>query len=213
MALILAMLAATVIYMAIAITAVSVVPWRELAASPGPLTEVMARAAPAFPEAVFIGITIFAVANTALLNWVMGSRLAYGMAQQGLLPRALGRVHPRTRTPHVAILILFLVVTALMLAGDITALASATVILLLIVFTIVNVALVILLRREPNRPGTFRVPILVPIAGALVCVGMLGARLLEGNWTAPAIAAALIACIVVLYLAMRPSQAPIAAEG
>jgi amino acid transporter len=205
-ALILAMLAATVIYMAIAITAVSVVPWRELAASPGALTEVMARAAPSFPEFAFIAITIFAVANTALLNWVMASRLAYGMAQQGLLPRTLGRVHPRTRTPHVAIGALFLIVTALALVGDITALASATVLLLLLVFATVNIALVILLRRDPDRPGTFRVPVIVPIAGATVCIGMLGARFLQDEWTAPAIAAALIACIVVLYLALRPSQ-------
>jgi amino acid transporter len=158
LALILAMLAATLIYMAVAVTAVSVVPWRELAASPGPLTEVMARAAPAFPEIAFVEITIFAVANTALLNWVMASRLAYGMAQQGLLPSPLGRVHARTRTPHVAIAVLFAIVTALALAGDITALASATILLLLVVFATVNIALVILLRREPDRPGTFRVP-------------------------------------------------------
>ena len=65
---------------------------------PGPLTEVMARAAPAFPEFAFIGITIFAVANTALLNWVMASRLAYGMAQQGLLPAA-ARPRPSAH-PH-----------------------------------------------------------------------------------------------------------------
>jgi amino acid transporter len=206
MALILAMLAATVIYMAVAITAVSVVPWRELAAAPGPLTEVMARAAPAFPEIIFVGITIFAVANTALLNWVMASRLAYGMAQQGLLPRPLGRVHARTRTPHIAIGTLFLIVAALALVGEIAALASATVLLLLVVFTTVNIALIILLRREPDRPGTFRVPIIVPIGGAAVCIGMLGARLLEGNWTAPAVAAALLAGIVVLYLILRPTR-------
>jgi amino acid transporter len=205
-ALILAMLAATVIYMAVAITAVSVVPWRELAAAPGPLTEVMARAAPAFPEFIFVVITIFAVANTALLNWVMASRLAYGMAQQGLLPRPLGRVHSRTRTPHIAIGTLFVIVTALALAGDIAGLASATVILLLVVFTTVNIALLILLRREPDRPGTFRVPIIVPIGGAAVCIGMLGARLLEGSWTAPLIAAALLAGIVVLYLILRPTR-------
>lgn len=205
-ALILAMTLAALIYAAVAITAVSVVPWRELAQAPGPLTEVMARAAPAFPEIGFIAITVFAVTNTALLNWVMGSRLAYGMARQGLLPRPLGRVHHRTRTPHVAILALFVIVTALALAGNITALASATVLLLLVVFTTVNIALVLLLRREPNVPGTFRVPILVPIAGAAVCLGMLGARLLQDEWTAPLIAAILLAGIVLLYLVMRPAR-------
>jgi amino acid transporter len=166
----------------------------------------MARAAPAFPEIGFVAITIFAVANTALLNWVMASRLAYGMAQQGLLPRPLGRVHAVTRTPHIAILTLFVIVTILALAGNITALASATVLLLLLVFTTVNLALVLLLRREPHLPGTLRIPVLVPIAGAAVCLGMLGARLLQDDWTAPLIAAVLLVGIVVLYLVMRPTR-------
>jgi amino acid transporter len=195
-----------VIYAAIAITAVSVVPWQELARSPGPLTEVMSRAAPWFPEIGYVAITIFAVANTALLNWVMASRLAYGMARQGLLPAPLGRVSARTQTPHVAIGVLFLIVATLSLLGGIGELASATVLLLLMVFVIVNGALILLLRREPDRPGTFRVPILVPIAGGLVCLGMLGARLAEGNWEAPAIAAGLLAGILMLYTVMRPTR-------
>jgi amino acid transporter len=206
LALVFAMLAAAAIYGAVAITAVSVVPWQELKDSPGPLTEVMARAAPAFPEVAFVGITVFAVTNTALLNWVMASRLAYGMARQGLLPAPLGRVSGRTRTPHVAILVLFLIVAGLSLLGNIQQLAAATVLLLLVVFVTVNGALVLLLRRERDRPGTFRVPILVPVAGALVCLGMLVARLLEGDWTAPAIAAGLLAGIVALYTVMRPTR-------
>lgn len=206
LALIMAMAAAAVIYIAVAITAVSVVPWQELSQSPGALTEVMARAAPAFPEMAFVAITIFAVANTALLNWIMASRLAYGMARQGLLPAALGKVSARTRTPHIAILTLFVIVAGLSLLGSIEQLASATVLLLLVVFTIVNGALVLLLRREPDRPGTFRVPLLVPVAGALVCVALLGARLLQGEWAAPAIAAALLAAIVMVYMIMRPSD-------
>jgi amino acid transporter len=206
LALIAAMSLAALIYAAVAVTAVSVVPWRELAASPGPLTEVVARAAPAFPEVAFVAITIFAVTNTALLNWVMASRLAYGMASQGLLPRPLARVHARTRTPHVAILALFVVVALLSLLGGVEALASATVLLLLTVFTVVNGALFLLLRRERHRPGTFRVPILVPILGALVCLFMLGARLLEGDWTAPAIALGLLLGIVALYAVLRPTR-------
>src|SRR6478609_2374933 len=83
-----AMVLATLIYMAVAITAVSVVPWRELAASNTPLMEVAHRAAPWFHgiDRVFLGITIFAIGNTALLNYLMGSRLLYGMSCQGLLP-------------------------------------------------------------------------------------------------------------------------------
>ena len=93
--LILAMAGAAVLYIAVAVTAVSVVPWQELAAAPGPITEVMGRAAPSIPPIVFTAITLFAVANTALVNYVTASRLIYGMARQGLLPRTLGSVHCR----------------------------------------------------------------------------------------------------------------------
>ncbi len=199
-----AMLVATVLYMAVAITAVSVVPWRELAVAPGPLAEVMARAAPWLPGWVYVAVTVFAVANTALLNYVTASRLTYGMARQGLLPAALGRVHPVTRTPHVAILALFLVVVALMLAGDITQLASATVLLLLAVFTCVNLALLVLQRRPTEKPGSFEIPAAVPMFGALVCAALLVNRVLTGDWQAPALAAALLVVILLLYLAIRP---------
>ncbi|CAN7753524.1 hypothetical protein LJR066_006762 [Acidovorax sp. LjRoot66] len=68
------------ISVAVAVLAVSVVPWRELSKAPGPLTEVIARAAPAITPWVFTVMTLFAVANTALVNYVTSSRLVYGMA-------------------------------------------------------------------------------------------------------------------------------------
>jgi basic amino acid/polyamine antiporter, APA family len=42
---------------------------------------------------VFSAIALFALANRALINMIMASRLIYGMAQQGIVPRPLGRVH------------------------------------------------------------------------------------------------------------------------
>jgi amino acid transporter len=201
---IMAMISATVIYMAVAITAVSVLPWRELSAAAGPLTAVVEKAAPWFPQIAFLGITIFAVTNTALLNYVTASRLAYGMARQGLLPRPLGRVHPQRRTPHVAVLVLLAVVVGLSLLGDITELASATVLLLLLVFTFVNGALVVLKMRTDEPAGGFEVPILVPVLGALVCLSLLANRVISGDWKAPAIAGAMILAILVLYAILRP---------
>ena len=103
---------AALLYIAVAITAVSVVPWPELAAAPGPITEVVHRAAPLIPPIVFTGITLFAVANTALVNYVTASRLLYGMARQGLLPLRFGDVHAERRTPHIAVAALFLVAAA-----------------------------------------------------------------------------------------------------
>ncbi len=199
-ALISAMLIATAIYLAVAVTAVSVVPWQELAAAAGPLTSVVERAAPWFPAVGFTFITIFAVANTALINYLMASRMLYGMSNQGLMPKAFGRVHARRQTPHVAIAALFLVVAALALVGDIKELASATVLLLLCVFVVVNMALVVLKRRRGEPRGRFEVPLAVPLLGALVCLSLIVVRVSEGDILAPAIATGLLVLIGVLYV-------------
>jgi basic amino acid/polyamine antiporter, APA family len=203
---ILAMVAATLIYIAVSITAVSVVPWQELSSAAGPLTEVVARAAPWFPPVAFLAITIFAVTNTALLNYVTASRLAYGMAQQGLLPRFLRKVHSTRRTPHMAVLVLLALITGLALMGDITQLASATVLLLLLVFAIVNSALVILKLRPGEPTGGFEVPVFVPVLGAIVCSVLLVNRFVTGDWQAPLIAAGILAGILGLYALMRPEH-------
>jgi basic amino acid/polyamine antiporter, APA family len=201
--LILAMVAAAVLYIAVAVTAVSVVPWQELATAPGPITEVMSRAAPGIPPMLFTGITLFAVANTALLNYVTASRLLYGMARQGLLPRSLGNIHDGRRTPHYAIAALLIVLVPLALAGTITELAAATVLLLLLVFMVVNGALFILKGRKGEQPGYFEVPRIVPALGAVVCLILISVRVGSGDWRAPAIAGALLLGSFAIYLVMR----------
>jgi amino acid transporter len=80
------------------------------------------------------------------------------MAHQGLLPLRLGEVHAERRTPHIAIAALFLVAVPLALFGTIAELAAATVLLLLLVFTVVNGALFVLKRRKGEQPGSFEIP-------------------------------------------------------
>lgn len=211
-----AMVTATVIYMAVAITAVSVVPWQELAKSSTPLMEVAHRAAPWFKniDSVYIGITIFAIGNTALLNYIMGSRLLYGLSKQGLLPALLGRVHQTRRTPHIAIIVLFIIVTALILSGGVKALAESTVLLLLSVFTVVNISLTIL-KLRPNEPrGGFEVPIIVPILGSIVCLTLIVIRIQAAfsskdpdSHIAPLVALGIIAVSFALYFIRKPTKA------
>lgn len=212
-ALIGAMVLASVIYIAVSITAVSVVPWQALAEAPGPLKLVIERAAPWFPAVGFTIITIAAVANTALVNYVMGSRLLYGMARQGLLPAALGRVHGVRQTPHIAVAVLLVIVISLQFAGDIEQLASATVLLLLLVFALVNGALIILTLREGRMDGCFNAPIIVPASGAVICLVMIAARLQQDDWRGPAVAGGLIALILALYGLTRKSRLAATAAG
>lgn len=202
---VLALVATTILYILISITAVSVVPPTELADTKthgAPLAQITRVAAPWLPGWVYGVITLFAVGNTALLNYVMGSRMLYGMARQGLVPAALGRVHPRRRTPYVAILTLGACVAGLAFAGNIAQLASATSLLLLGCFTIVNVALIVLKRRADEPRGRFEIPTAVPALGAIVCVALIIARVTAAGadlWPV-AIAGGLVVAIGTLYL-------------
>jgi APA family basic amino acid/polyamine antiporter len=201
-AMILALSMATVLYIGIAITAVSVVPYAELAASKEPLVEVVRRAAPWFPSAAFSIIAVFAVSNTVLLNYLMGSRLLYGMAKHELLPAPLAKVHHKRRTPHVAILTLVAIVLVLALSGDISVLAKATSVLLMSVFIFVNASLLVI-KRRPNEPqGHFRVPSFVPVVGIVVCAAMLSYA------AAPElkVAGILVAIIIGLFFVIRPKR-------
>lgn len=207
-----AMIAATLIYMAVAITAVSVIPWRELAVSSAPLMEVASRAAPWFTgiKPVFLAITIFSIGNTALLNYIMGSRLLYGMSRQSLLPVALGKVHPVRRTPHVAVALLCVIVAVLILTGGVRQLAEATSLLLLMVFVVVNLALVILKARKGEPAGSFEIPYFVPVLGVIVCVVLIISRVHNAVTstdtslhTAPLIAGAVVVVGLLLHRWMR----------
>ncbi|MDE2773882.1 MAG: amino acid permease [Gemmatimonadota bacterium] len=201
--LVMALVLTVVIYMSVAVSAVSVVPWQELAGSSAPLAEVVARAAPWFPAWMFIAITIFAVGNTGLINYVTASRLLYGMARDGQLPKALSRIHPKRRTPHVAVGLIAAIIVLLILSGNISQLASATVLLLLLVFSVVNAALVVLKLRPDEPHGAFELPIAIPVLGAVVCFAMFVARLGAGDWRAPVIAGVLLLGVLAIHLLLR----------
>ena len=197
----LAVLIASIIYITISLVAVSVIPAAELAASSAPLVDVVKRAAPWFPSIAFAFIAMFAVANTALLNFIMGSRLIYGMANQGLMPKVLAKVS-RTRTPYIASLAVLGFMLVLALTGNIASLARATSVLLLICFMTVNAALLVLKHRKGEPKGRFEIPSIVPLLGALVCAVMLSyAKLDELK-----VAGAILAVIVVLYFVIKPNS-------
>src|SRR5690606_39083264 len=80
-----------------------IVPVGELARNDTPLVTVVEQGAPNGPiKDILPFSSMFAVANSALINMLMASRLLYGMGKQGVIPRSLARVSKR-RTPWVSI--------------------------------------------------------------------------------------------------------------
>lgn len=191
----------SVVYVLVSLVAVSVVPAAELAASGQPLVEVVVRAAPWFPKNIYTFIAVFAVSNTLLLNFIMSTRLTYGMSVQGLLPRPLAKVHKKRQTPHLATILVFGLVTILASLGAVTQLARATSTLLLLSFFLMNVALIVLQRRPAEPKGKFEAPAWVPYLGAVICAAMLWNTQAD-DWF---MAGAILAVIGILYAIQRPS--------
>jgi amino acid transporter len=163
------------IYLLIAVFSVALVPVGELGEGDTPLTKVVTAGLPDFPiDAIMPFIAMFAVANSALINMLMASRLLYGMARQDVLPPVLGWVHRGRRTPWVAIVFTTAIALGLVTlvttnsGSAVAALGGTTALLLLGVFTVVNVA-VLVLRRDPIDRPHFVTPTVLPVIGAVVC--------------------------------------------
>ncbi len=160
--------AAGVIYLAVTMVASMAVPTETLVDSEGALLEVVQVGPLAISTKVFSAIGLLALANGALINMIMASRLLYGMANEDVLPKPFARLSKR-KTPWVAIIFTTLLSAALIVSGDLGALADTTVLLLLFVFIVVNVT-VLVLRRDPIEEDHFEVPKFIPVLGVLGCV-------------------------------------------
>ncbi len=163
-----ALATAGVVYLLIGVVASAAVPTDALVESSAPLLEVV-REAGGVPEWLFSLIALIAISNGALLTGIMSSRLTYGMARDGLLPAVLATVLPGRRTPWVAIVVTAAASLILALTGDVAGLAATLVLLLLIVFTAVNAA-VLMLRRDHVEHDHFRVPVVLPWLGIGSCL-------------------------------------------
>ena len=183
------------IYLLVTVIASMAVPTGTLAASNGPLLEVTGEGPLAMPDRVFSAIALFALANGALINMIMASRLLYGMAREGVVPAPLGRVHEARRTPWVAIVFVAALACVLAVTGDLSDLADTTVLLLLIVFAIVNVCALVL-RRDQVDHDHFRAPTAMPVIGCAVSLAVMTTKDAETF----ARAAVLIAAGVALWL-------------
>ena len=190
------------LYLGVTLSAGALVGGDELARSEAPLLAALDRGPLPVSDQLFAAIAVVAVANTALLALTTASRQLYGLAEQGAVPAILGRVG-RRRTPAVAIAGVAGVVGALASTGGVRELADTTVVLLLGVFTVVNVTVVVLRRRARraggSRPSTFRAPRPAAYLGAVGSAVLLVDTLVIGGVGLWLRLAALLGVGLVLY--------------
>ncbi len=157
-ALLTALAISTVLYVAVAVAAVSVLGSGPLGASPRPLADVMSHVLGQGASDVVAAIAALSTVNTSLLAITAGSRLIYGMAQARALPVWLAGVNRSSRAPVRAIVLAAIVAIGFVTLGDLELVASVTDFAIYIVFIAVNVAVIVLRYRKPDAPRPFRSP-------------------------------------------------------
>ena len=172
-AILLTLVLGTLVYVLVMTVAVLSVPLDELAASRAPLSFVFGHLTGASPV-IITAIAIVATLNGVIIQIIMASRVLYGLGKQGNVPAIFAKINRLTHTPVVATVVITGLVLTLALSFRLEGLAEMTSRIVLVVFTLVNMALILLKRRGDAPPhGGFTVARWVPIAGCLSCLAML----------------------------------------
>ena len=170
-AILLSILISTVIYILVAISAVSILSWDKLAASTAPLADVAAVALGSYAFLALSIIALFSTGNTILIILIGASRQIYGISKNYKKLFDLSRVSAWRKTPHIAIIFTAAVAIAFSLIGNIGTVAEMTNFAVFATFIIINIAL-ITMRLKEKKPFTkgFRAPFSikkVPITAVL----------------------------------------------
>jgi APA family basic amino acid/polyamine antiporter len=169
-----ALVISTVLYVAMAAVMTGMVSYTELdVAAP------VAAALDAHPTLFWLGLpvkigAIIGMTSVILMSILGQPRIFMAMSRDGLLPRALQKVHAKHHTPHVGTLITGVIAAFFAGVFPIDVLGELVSIGILLAFTAVCAGVLVLRRTMPETPRPFRVPF-APItctAGVLMCLAL-----------------------------------------
>lgn len=167
------MVVAGLLYLLVSFTAAMVAPTDKIAGSESALLEVVKAGPIPIPALLFSAIALVAVTNTTLVALVAQSRIMYGMARHGIVPRAFARTHSGRQTPWLAILFTTAIVLVLLVTADVEKLANVTVLFLITVYGLVCAAALVLRRNKVDHEH-YTAPTALLYAGVLFNIALLG---------------------------------------
>ena len=171
----------TLLYVFVGLSAVALIDWQTLGQSASPLAAVALAGWGPLGSTLLAVIALFSTTNTVLILQISTSRLLYGVSksQYHVFPAVLSRVHPSRQTPHYAVALVGVLAIPFVLLGDIGLVAGLANFMLLLVFVLVNAALLKLRFSQPRVERGFRTPLnvgrlsLTAVAGVLSSVGLM----------------------------------------
>ncbi|MBS3108778.1 amino acid permease, partial [Candidatus Woesearchaeota archaeon] len=172
-AVILSIIITSILYVLVAVSAVSVIGWENLSSSKAPLADV-AKAAFGSTAFLILGlIALASTANTVLMALLVTSRTIYGMSEEKSLPKKLSIVHSKRRTPWLAILLTLVFAAAFALIRNLEFVANLSNIFIFLTFAIINLSVIVLRYKKPNASRKFRVPLNIGKFPVLIFLGII----------------------------------------
>lgn len=168
-AILLSIAISTMLYLAVAFSALKVLGWKALSTSAAPLADVASAVLGSHAFTFIAFVALFATANTVLLSIVYASRGFYGLGEEFKKFKWFLKVGSR-KTPTRAILVSLLFSLGLLFLGGIDFLAELTTFFVLVAFIIVNISLIVLRYKESKTKRPFKVSLSIgkfPILPAL----------------------------------------------
>ena len=192
----------TLLYFAVQWVALGTLPG--LALSQTPLADASALFGGAWLALVLTVGAAVSILGTNSNTIMLGPRYLHALAMDGYGPRALARIHPRFRTPALAILTVGVLSLLLALSGSFVQLALLSVVARLCTYIGTSVSVLVLRRRHGHRDGALHLPggPLIPVAATLLSIGLLASANL---WNLVAGAVALVLGAVVFAFRRKPA--------
>ena len=165
----------TVLYVATALVLTGMVPLDKVRGSSEPLAKAFSLLGMNWAAGIVAFGAVVATTAVLLVFQYGQARIFFSMARDGLLPQAFYKIHPRYKTPHVTTIWIGIAVGLLAAFANLDVFVELTNIGTLFAFILVCIGIMILRKRDPDRPRAFRTPLvpLTPILGILICLYLI----------------------------------------
>jgi len=175
-AIILVLIITTLLYVLVSLVAVLSLPLDKLSSSRAPFADILSVKGN-FPVLIIGLISLVAILNGMLIQIIMGARVLYGMSKSNMAPKYFSYISDRTRVPFITSTFVYLLIVLSALLLPLVSLAKLTSTLILLVFSSVNLSLIVIKIRNYNsvkfNSSEVNYPILVPVFGLILSLGFL----------------------------------------
>lgn len=162
-----------IIYLLVAICAVSAVDYKQLQESKSPLADIAGNTFGNTGIIIISIIALFSTSNTILSNMLGSSRVLLNMSKENKILNKLSYVSPKRKTPVSALILILIVMTGFALIGDIEIIARITTLLIFITFIAVNIAAIVLRIKKSKTKRPFRIPLNINNIPVTAVLGIL----------------------------------------